>query len=46
MGLKPKGGGGGLIWGKSGPLYYTIRSLWPGEGGLRIPPRLYGPDIT
>ena len=32
-----KGGGGGLIGGKSGPLYYTLWSLWP-KGGSSDPP--------
>ena len=44
--LKPKGG---LIWGKSGPLYYTLWSLWPKGGGVfgppPIPPPGYGPAI-
>ena len=36
--LKPKGGGGGLIWEKGGLLYYTLWSLWH-KGGLRPPPQ-------
>ena len=35
--LKPKGGGG-LIWEKRGPLYYTLWSLWPNGGGGGVEP--------
>ena len=51
MDLKPKRGGG-LIWEKCGPLYYTLWSLWPNGGGVFGPPRPppppppgYGPAI-
>ena len=40
--LKPKGGGGGLIGGKSGPLYYALWSLWPGGGQRRSQVSLVG----